>query len=75
MAAHSKASKVAIQLFQNQGQIILIVEDNGRGMANGNSDGHGLLNIQSSLNTINGKVNYEPGSTAGTAVTISIPAE
>lgn len=69
---HSNASFVSFQLFKNAGQLILIVEDNGKGISNENKDGHGLLNIQSRLTTINGKVNYSASEGAGTTATIII---
>jgi signal transduction histidine kinase len=70
---HANANFVSIQLFKNQNQLILIVEDNGKGIQdNANQDGHGLLNIKSRLNTINGHVNYEGSQGAGTTATIRI---
>ena len=69
---HSHASFVAVQLFKNQSQLILIVEDNGKGMKVKNNPGHGLLNIKSRLNTINGEVNYDGSQNAGTIATIRV---
>lgn len=69
---HSGATKVSVQLFKNKEQLILIVEDNGKGMTDNVSEGHGLLNIKSRLNTIQGKVNYEASEMAGTTATIRI---
>ncbi|MEQ8907840.1 MAG: tetratricopeptide repeat protein [Vicingaceae bacterium] len=71
---HSEAKKVAVQLFKNKGKVILIVEDNGKGIKKGQvSDGHGLLNIKSRLNSIHGEVNYEPSPQSGTIATVRIP--
>ena len=70
---HSGANFVSVQIFKNKNQLILIVEDNGKGFNISNKkDGHGLLNIHSRLNTINGQVNYEASETAGTTATIRI---
>jgi signal transduction histidine kinase len=70
---HANANFVSIQLFKNQNQLILIVEDNGKGIKNdARQEGHGLLNIKSRLNTINGQVNYEGSQGAGTTATIRI---
>ena len=69
---HSGANKLSIQLFQNQNQLILIVEDNGAGFNTEDQDGHGLLNIRSRLNTINGLVNYEASTETGTIATIRV---
>ncbi|MBK9590153.1 MAG: sensor histidine kinase [Crocinitomicaceae bacterium] len=70
---HANANFVSIQLFKNQNQLILIVEDNGKGIQqNEKQDGHGLLNIKSRLNTINGQVNYAASENAGTTATIRV---
>lgn len=70
---HSEASSVMIQLFKNQGKLILIVEDNGRGIDQEKNSGHGLLNIKSRLNTVHGTVNFEPSPNSGTIATIVVP--
>jgi signal transduction histidine kinase len=63
-----------VQLFQNKGKLILMVEDDGVGIDPKKSvDGHGLLNIQSRLNPLNGEVNFERGPQGGTLVTARIP--
>jgi signal transduction histidine kinase len=73
---HSEATKVNIQLFKNNKQVILIVEDNGKGIAPTREEkGIGLLNIHSRLDTVKGKVNFEPSPNSGTLVTIKIPLE
>jgi signal transduction histidine kinase len=70
---HSGASHVVVQLFKNKNQLILMVEDNGKGFESGlKKDGHGLLNIQSRLRTIGGQVNYEASPNAGTTATIRV---
>jgi len=71
---HSKATEVSVQLFKNQDNILLIVEDNGVGFSKQNSSkGIGLLNITSRLDMVNGNVNFEPSPNSGTLVTIKIP--
>ena len=73
---HSKATEVSVQLFKNQDNILLIVEDNGIGFSKKNSSkGIGLLNITSRLDMVNGNVNFEPSPNSGTLVTIKIPYE
>jgi signal transduction histidine kinase len=52
---------------------LLFVEDNGQGMNKAATDGHGLLNIKSRLDMINGSVDYAPSPESGTSVTIKIP--
>jgi signal transduction histidine kinase/tetratricopeptide (TPR) repeat protein len=71
---HSKASTVHVQLFQNKGKVIMIVEDNGKGIEKGKGQaGHGLMNIKSRLSTIHGEVNYEQSPSSGTLATVRIP--
>lgn len=73
---HSQATKANIQLIKSGEFILLIVEDNGKGMNLSNSkNGIGLMNIASRLDTINGKVNYEPSPESGTLATIKIPIQ
>jgi signal transduction histidine kinase len=72
---HSGANRVNVQLIKNTGMLVLLVEDNGRGMSNGNSKskGIGLMNINSRVETINGEFNLEPSPISGTLATIRIP--
>ncbi len=70
---HSDAGHVSVQLFENQSNLILIVEDDGSGIGSTSADGIGLLNIKNRLNTFKGKVNLEPSTESGTTATISIP--
>lgn len=70
---HAKASFISVQLFKNQNYLILIIEDNGQGISeNKSSDGHGLMNIKSRLNTIHGQVNFESSAGAGTTATVRV---
>jgi len=70
---HSEATEVSVQLLKNKDKLLLFVEDNGKGMSDSNTDGHGLLNIKSRLDMVKGSVNYEPSPESGTSATISIP--
>lgn len=73
---HAAADFVSVQLFKNQNQLILIVEDNGKGMPETlTAEGHGLLNIKSRLSTIQGQVNFERGQNSGTTVTVRVVLE
>jgi signal transduction histidine kinase len=70
---HSKATSVNVQLFKNGNNAILIVEDNGKGIAENSGNGIGLMNISSRLDVLNGRVNFEPSSDSGTLATVKIP--
>ena len=71
---HSEASEVDIQLFQNGQSLLMVVEDNGKGMDSQTNEGHGLLNIKNRLKTFQGKANFESELNQGTTITISLPA-
>ena len=70
---HSNAKKVNVQLLKNAGKVILIVEDDGKGISISKTDGHGLLNMKSRINTLHGELNLEPSPNSGTLATIRIP--
>lgn len=70
---HSGASKVEVQLYQNGNKLILIVEDNGKGITSKSSSGIGMNNIKSRLSTLDGKVDYASGTESGTVATVVIP--
>ncbi|MCK9451048.1 MAG: sensor histidine kinase [Bacteroidales bacterium] len=72
---HSNATEVQVQLFSNPGYLILILEDDGKGIPTDKNpaDGIGLTSIRSRLHTINGEFSIVPGPYTGTLVTIRIP--
>ena len=71
---HSGATEVSLQLIDTNGYLLMIVEDNGKGMNEKESgDGQGLLNIKSRLSSLRGDVDLDPSSAAGTSVIVRIP--
>ncbi|MEO0581134.1 MAG: sensor histidine kinase [Bacteroidota bacterium] len=70
---HSEAKHVSVQLYQGGSQLHLVVEDDGRGVRQGKSDGHGWLNIKNRLSTFKGKFQMSSEIEGGTVATISIP--
>ncbi len=70
---HANASEVNVLLYKQERKLILLVEDNGIGMHKGNKKGHGVLNIKSRIDMINGTINYQPSKNSGTSAMISIP--
>lgn len=71
---HSGATKVSVQLIRSGHMLNLFVEDNGGGFEGTTTGkGIGLMNIASRLDTLNGKVNYEPSPEGGTLAIIHIP--
>ncbi|MBK9290648.1 MAG: sensor histidine kinase [Bacteroidetes bacterium] len=71
---HSGATKVSVQLVQNQNYLILFVEDNGHGLAGDKTDkGIGLLNIATRLKNLHGEFIMEPSPESGLTATVRIP--
>ena len=70
---HSEAKKVHVQLFKNQKKVIMVVEDDGKGIKAKNVNGQGLLNMRSRVNTLKGEINLEASPNSGTLATIRIP--
>lgn len=71
---HSGASEVVVQLFISKSNLLLIVEDNGKGFSKSSKqDGIGLTNITSRINTVDGEVTWEPGPQHGTVATVKVP--
>lgn len=72
---HADASEVSVQLFKNKNMIILLVEDNGKGIdLDKDVKGIGLKNITSRTDAMNGSFEIEKGPTNGTVCTVRIPA-
>jgi len=74
---YSGATKISIQLVQHEEELVVTVEDNGKGFeasALYKSDGNGWKNINSRLGLIRGTIEIDsaPGR-AGTTVVITVP--
>ncbi len=73
---HAQASKVILQLYKAGNQLIMRIEDNGKGFdfeAAKNKSSMGLLNILSRVNNLGGTFFSEKGAAVGTVSTIRIP--
>lgn len=72
---HSEATEVNIQLLKRAENVVLMVEDNGKGFdyEQIKGIGIGLLNIESRVNNLGGILNVESNIGSGTIVTIRIP--
>lgn len=71
---HSEATEVSVQLIKAKNNLVLIVEDNGKGFnSSDDQEGIGLLNIQSRMETVHGEVNFGPSPGSGTVATIRVP--
>ena len=72
---HAEATKVSIELIKHDNELILMVEDNGKGfdIENVENQGIGLKNIATRVEYLNGYVNFDSSLGHGTSVVIEIP--
>ncbi len=71
---HAHASRVNVQLYKIKNKLVMTIEDDGVGFdVAAEHEGHGLLNIKSRIETINGNVEYESDASSQTVITLSIP--
>ena len=73
---HAQASKVMLQLYKAGNQLIMRLEDNGKGFdyeTAKNKSSMGLLNILSRVNNLGGTFFSEKGASVGTVSIVRIP--
>ncbi len=78
---HSKATRVSVSLQRDEGDLLLVVRDNGVGFdvqkaldnaARGQS--MGLLGMQERIRFLNGSISIESASGHGTEIRVRIPS-
>jgi len=74
---HSGASEVRISIGFTARELVISVEDNGRGLETGAKpgDGLGLIGMQERLQQLGGKCEVTAGTAGGTCVKLFIPVE
>ncbi|MEO1052674.1 MAG: sensor histidine kinase [Bacteroidota bacterium] len=72
---HAEASEMTIQIIKKEGNLNLLVEDNGKGFDSDNvqDTGIGLKNMQARVDKLNGELNIDSGKGSGTTVSMDIP--
>lgn len=73
---HARADKVTVRLDTDQGDLLLEVQDNGRGITEeeiNDPASFGLLGMRERLHPWSGRVNFEGRPGRGTRVTIRLP--
>lgn len=72
---HAEAKKVNIELIKHDDELILIIEDNGKGFDTENieNNGIGLKNIATRVEYLNGSVIFDSTIGRGTSVIVEIP--
>jgi signal transduction histidine kinase len=74
---HASASRITVQVIRHESSIVLMVEDDGKGFnpeeLNQESEGIGLLNIETRARTLNGEFLIESITGKGTLISIELP--
>ncbi len=73
---HAQATRVNIQLKEQEGLFILTISDNGRGITDDEKSGQrtlGLLGMRERAHLIGGKISIKGSSGKGTVITVRIP--
>ncbi|MCB1131600.1 MAG: PAS domain S-box protein [Verrucomicrobiae bacterium] len=76
VARHSKATEVEIRLDRDNGDLILRVSDNGRGIKDGEAKSGGslgLMGMSERATLLGGRFHIERGESGGTMATLTLP--
>ncbi len=76
---HSKATRVSIRLYEDDGRIYLKISDNGcgfrKGMLKFNKNGLGLIGMKERANLLNGEFSISSTPKRGTKLEVCIPVK
>jgi PAS domain S-box-containing protein len=71
---HAQASIITVQFVDDENQLRLTIEDDGKGMTNGsNPNGRGLINIKDRSRILRGTCTIESDKNRGTIIIVEIP--
>jgi signal transduction histidine kinase len=71
---HSEATTIDIQLYGTDKNIILLFEDDGKGIADGHHNtGLGLTNLRARVLSLSGSIDFSNSPAGGLLVTVRIP--
>lgn len=70
---HSHATEVLVQLRKMNNHIMLVVEDNGKGMTQEKKNGIGMSNLKSRVQLLDGNLQYDSNDNEGTTVIVRVP--
>ncbi len=70
---HSKATEVLVQLRKMNNHILLVVEDNGKGMTDEKKNGIGISNLKSRVQLLDGNLQYDSSENEGTTAIVRVP--
>ena len=75
---HAQAKQVNVQLLEDRGNLLITVEDDGKGFdpaANEQSEGIGLTNVRRRVEVLRGTFHLESKPGRGTFINIEVPME
>ncbi len=70
---HSKATEVMVQLRKMNNHVLLVVEDNGKGMGDEKRNGIGINNLKSRVQLLDGNLEYDSSDNEGTTAIVRVP--
>lgn len=70
---HSRATEVLVQLRKMNNHILLVVEDNGKGMTEEKKNGIGISNLKSRVQLLDGNLQYDSSENEGTTAIVRVP--
>lgn len=70
---HSAADAAGIHLSTVDGKLVVLVQDNGIGLADGSTDGHGLTNLRDRVEALGGRLLVDATPGGGTSVHAELP--
>ncbi len=73
---HAQATHALVQLIEHDDSVVMIVEDNGKGLPPGfgsRYETHGLESIKSKVHYLDGMIAFDDAESRGLIVTIEIP--
>jgi signal transduction histidine kinase len=73
---HANAKRVSIVLTRRDGSVSAVIEDDGRGFAEGQGSGNGLglLGMRERVALVDGRLTVESSPGAGTTLSIEVPS-
>jgi signal transduction histidine kinase len=70
---HSHATEVLVQLRKMSNHILLVVEDNGKGITDEKKNGIGISNLKSRVQLLDGNLQYDSSDKEGTTAIVRVP--
>jgi signal transduction histidine kinase len=70
---HSGAERARVMLGYGQGRLDIVVEDDGKGLAEVTTGGHGLVGVRERVALYDGDVRIGPGPSGGVRLAASLP--